>query len=105
MNFLRDYRNYLLEKKPQSIGVQFFWLAISAGIIGYASWNASNTSALRTVALVIISFSIAVDAATNVSFYRSKQLFEKLVYVKIGANITSLLTIVVFVVLMYKFKL
>jgi hypothetical protein len=105
MNFLRDYRNYLLEKKPQAIGVQFFWLAISAGIIGYSAWNAANMSALRTVALVIIAFSIAVDAATNVSYHRSKRLFEKLVYVKIGANITSLLTIVVFVVLMYKFKL
>ncbi len=105
MNFLKVYRDYLLTKKPQAAGVQYFWLAMAVGMMGYAVWNAASASLARTAAIVVICLSIAVDAATNLSYFRNKSLFEKLVNVKIGANIVSLVAIVVFVVIWYKFKM
>jgi|WetSurMetagenome_2_1015567.scaffolds.fasta_scaffold00172_12 hypothetical protein len=105
MNILSEYRAHLLEKRPQEPRVQYFWLAISAGIIGYTVWNLPGTTEYRAVALIIIALSIATDAMTNISYFKNKRLFERLVNVKITANITSLVVIVAYVVLWYRFKL
>ncbi len=104
MNFLQEYRNYLLEKKPQQPRVQYFWLALSCGIIVFAVMNFAEASAIRSVALVVIALSIVTDAITNLSYYKNRALFERLVNVKIAANILSLVVIVALVVLWYKFK-
>jgi hypothetical protein len=55
--------------------------------------------------LLIIALSIVTDAVTNLSYFRNRRLFERLVNVKIGANIASLVVIVVFLVLWSKLKL
>jgi hypothetical protein len=105
MNFLKEYREYLLAKKPQPERVQYFWLALSAGIMGYVIWNFACGPVLRSVVLLIIALSIVTDAVTNLSYFRNRRLFERLVNVKIGANIASLVVIVVFLVLWSKLKL
>jgi hypothetical protein len=105
MNFLKEYRNYLLEKKPQPARVQYFWLALSGGIVVFAAVNFSAASAIRSIALVVIALSIVTDAITNLSYYKNRALFERLVNVKIAANILSLVVIVTFLALWYKFKM
>jgi hypothetical protein len=105
VNFLQEYRNHLLEKKPQQPRVQYFWLALSCGIVVFALVNFAEASAVRSVALVVIALSIAIDAVTNLSYYKNRPLFERLVNVKIAANILSLAAILAFIVLWYKFKM
>ena len=105
MSFLKDYRDYLLAKQPQPERVQYFWLALSAGIVGYVIWNIAGSPVLRSVVLLVVAGSIVTDAATNLSYFKNRRLFEKLVNVKIGANMLSLIVIVVFLVLYYKLGL
>jgi hypothetical protein len=105
MNFFKEYRDYLLQKIPQPARVQYFWLALSAGIVVFAIVNFATASAIRSVALVVIALSIVTDAITNLSYFKNRPLFERLVNVKIAANIVSLVVIVTVIVLWYKFKM
>ncbi len=105
MNVLKDYREHLLAKTPQPLGVQYFWLALSGGIIVYVIWNFMGAPLLRSLLLLVISSSLVTDAVTNVSYFKNRRLFELLVNVKIGANVLSLVSIVVFLALSSKFKL
>ena len=105
MNIFVEYRAYLLEKKPQEPRVQYFWLGLSAGIVGYAAWSFAGVSWVRSTALILIALSIVTDAVTNLSYHKNRRLFERLVNVKIAANFISLAVIVAYVALWYKFKL
>ncbi len=105
MNVLKDYREYLLAKTPQAPGVQYFWLALSGGIIAYVIWNFTADSLLRSLLLLVISFSLVTDAVTNLAYFKNRPLFERMVNFKIGANIISLIFIIVFLALSSKFKL
>ncbi len=105
MNILKDYREYLLKKTPQGQGVQYFWLALSAGIVGYVIWNFTAGPLLRSLVLLVISFSLVTDAVTNLAYFKNRPLFERLVNFKIGANIASVIFIILFLALSSKFKL
>jgi hypothetical protein len=104
MNILKEYRTYLLQKKPQSQPVQYFWLVVSAAIIVAVVFTLSAGTFLRSLLMISIYISLLVDAVTNLSYYRNRELFERLVYVKIAANIICLLFIIVFLVLSAKFS-
>jgi hypothetical protein len=105
MNVLKDYREYLLAKTPQAPAVQYFWLALSGGIIVYVIWNFTADSLLRSLLLLVISLSLVTDAVTNLAYFKNRPLFERMVNFKIGANIVSLIFIIVFLALSSKFKL
>ena len=105
MNVLKDYREYLLAKTPQAPRVQYFWLALSGGIILYVIWNFTADSLLRSLLLLVISFSLVTDAVTNLAYFKNRPLFGRMVNFKIGANIISLIFIIVFLALSSKFKL
>jgi hypothetical protein len=62
-------------------------------------------SVIRSVALMVIALSIVADAIANLSYYKNRALFERLANVKIAANILSLVVIVAFIVMWYKFKM
>ena len=104
MNILKEYRAYLLQKKPQSPSIQYFWLAVSAAIIIAVVFTMSAGTMLRSLMMFSIGISLVVDAVTNLAYYRNRGLFERLVNVKITANIFCLLCIIVFLVLSSKYR-
>jgi hypothetical protein len=99
MNFLKEYRNYLFEKTPASKQVQYFWLAAAAVLLVFVVLQFSSDQITRSLLLLVISISLVTDAVTNLAYYKSKSLFEKLINAKIAANILSLAYIVVFLIL------
>jgi hypothetical protein len=105
MNFLNEYRHYLLEKTPASKSAQYFWLAASGGILVFVVLQFSTDSLLRSLLLLVIAISLMTDAITNLAYFKSRTLFEKLVNAKIAANLLSLGYIVVFLILTMKNKL
>ncbi|HUI90716.1 MAG TPA: hypothetical protein VLX68_00575 [Chitinivibrionales bacterium] len=105
MNIFKEYRTHLLQKKPQSPSVQYFWLAASAVIAIAAVCTLNSANVLRSVLMIAICVSLAADAVTNLAYYKNRELFEKLVNVKIAANIICLLFIIAFLVLSAKFRL
>jgi hypothetical protein len=52
-----------------------------------------------------ICLSLLADAVTNLAYYRNRGVFERLVNVKIGVNVISLLFIIAFLVLSSKYRL
>jgi hypothetical protein len=105
MNILKEYRTYLLQKKPQSLGVQYFWLAVSTAIIVAVVFTMSQGTMLRSLLMFSICLSLLADAITNLAYYRNRGLFERLVNLKIAANIVSLVFIIVFLVLTAKYRM
>lgn len=105
MNILKEYKRYLLEKTPASKSTQYFWLVAAFGILVFVVLQFSTDSLLRSLLLLVISISLMADAVTNLAYYKSKALFEKLVNVKIAANLLSLGYIIVFLVFTMKNKL
>jgi hypothetical protein len=103
MNILKEYRAYLLQKKPQSPAVQYFWLVVSAAIVVAAVVTFHNTTMLRSMLMIAICISLTADGVTNLAYYKNRGLFEKLVNVKIAGNIICLLFIIVFLVLSSKY--
>jgi hypothetical protein len=99
MKILKDYRDYLLEKTPRQKQVQYFWLALSGALLAYGAFSFSADTIVRSLLLLVIGASLAIDAATNLAYFTNKPLFSRLVNIKIAANIISLLYIVVFLVL------
>jgi hypothetical protein len=99
MNILKEYRDYLLEKTPRQKPVQYFWLALSGALLAYGAFSFSADTIVRSLLLLVIGASLAIDAATNLAYFTNKPLFSRLVNVKMAANIVSLLYIVVFLVL------
>jgi hypothetical protein len=104
MNILKEYRVHLLQKKPLSPSVQYFWLAVSAAIIVAVVFTMSAGTLLRSLLMFSICISLVVDAVTNLAYYRNRGLFERLVNVKIAANIFCLLFIIAFLVLSSKYR-
>jgi hypothetical protein len=105
MNIFKEYRAYLLQKKPQSPSVQYFWLAVSAAIIIAVVYTMSAGTMLRSLLMFSICLSLLADAVTNLAYYRNRGVFERLVNVKIGVNVISLLFIIAFLVLSSKYRL
>lgn len=105
MSILQEYRDYLLKKTPRQKQVQYFWLALSGALFLYGGINFSGDSMVRSLLLLVIGASLAIDAITNLAYFSNRPLFERLVNVKIAANIISLLYIIVFLVLTSKYKL
>lgn len=105
MNILKEYKNYLLEKTPASKSVQYLWLAASAGILVFVILQFSTDSLFRSLLLLVISISLITEAITNLAYFKSKELFEKLINAKIAANLLSLGYIIVFLILTMKNKL
>jgi presenilin-like A22 family membrane protease len=99
MNFLREYKRYLLEKTPASKQMQYFWLAAAAVLLVFVVLQFSSEQILRSFLLLVISISLITDAVTNLAYFNNKALFEKLVNAKIAANIISLTYIIVFLIL------
>jgi hypothetical protein len=104
MNILKEYRAHLLQKKPLSPSVQYFWLAVSVAIIVAVVFTMSAGTLLRSLLMFSICISLVVDAVTNLAYYRNRGLFERLVNVKIAANIFCLLFIIAFLVLSSKYR-
>lgn len=105
MNILKEYRRYLIEKTPASKTTQYLWLAASVGILVFVVLQFSTESLPRSLLLLVISISLITDAITNLAYYKSRALFEKLVNAKIAANLLSIGYIIFFLVLAMKDKI